>query len=954
VSELSAVQMPLWNYADEVGWQKVSPDDAMGLRGSIAGLFFTETLIERLLALNPGFMTAELAQEVLRRLKLAHPSIQGNREMMRWMRGEMSIFVPAESRERNVRLIDFENVANNRFHSTIEWRHKSTVYTNRADVVFLINGIPVAITEAKNAGKPDGLGEGIEQLRRYHRETPEMLVAPQVFEVTQLLDFYYGATWSTSRKNVFNWKDEQDGDFEAKVKGFFEPTRFLRILRDYIVFLEKDDQVSKIILRQHQTRAVEKVVERVREPHKQRGLVWHTQGSGKTLTMITIAARLLREPGSEKPTVIMLVDRNELESQLFSNVSAYGIGSVQVAQSKDHLRRLLREDFRGLIVTMIHKFDDVPEAINTRESIVVLADEAHRSTGGDLGNYLFAALPNATLIGFTGTPIDRLSKGKGTFKIFGIEDERGYLDKYNIAESIRDGTTLPLHYALSPSELLVDKEALERQFLSLTESEGVADVEELNALLDKAVELKELMKSPERVEAVAAYVANHFSTNVQPMGFKAFLVAVDREACAFYKKALDKHLPPEASAVVMSAGHNDPEHLKAFHLQEDQEKAIRKAFVAKSGDPQILIVTEKLLTGFDAPILYCLYLDKPMRDHVLLQTIARVNRPYEDAEGLVKPLGFVLDFVGIFEKLERALSFDSDVVASVIQNLDVLRQRFEKLMAEDAIEYLASTKGWTDKDKERAISSFEEKEKRVQFFEFYKELQTLYDILSPDAFLRPHIDRFQALTALYALVREAYSPRVYVDRELTDKTKRLVRETTSLYRIDEPTKVHTLGADQLSALRRGDTSDISKVLNLNKLIVQAADKDGDSKPFLISIAERAESARQALEDRKITTQQALEEFEQLAEEYVKADEERQKLGLTENSYGVFIIIRQYTDGVTPDQAKQINDVVERHPEFGWDLDQQRSLRNELYRLVRPWVGSKMVELVNKIMGLVRL
>jgi type I restriction enzyme R subunit len=242
--------------------------------------------------------------------------------------------------------------------------------------------------------------------------------------------------------------------------------------------------------------------------------------------------------------VIMLVDRNELESQLFSNVSAYGIGSVQVTQSKDHLRRLLREDFRGLVVTMIHKFDDIPADINTRESIIVLADEAHRSTGGDLGNYLFAALPNATLIGFTGTPIDRLSRGKGTFKVFGIDDERGYLDKYNIAESIRDGTTLPLHYALAPSELLVDKETLEKQFLSLTEAEGVADVEELNALLDKAVELKELMKSPQRVEAVAAYVANHFSSNVQPIGFKAFLVAVDREACAFYKKALDKHLPP--------------------------------------------------------------------------------------------------------------------------------------------------------------------------------------------------------------------------------------------------------------------------------------------------------------------------------------------------------------------------------------------------------------------------
>lgn len=956
MSEASAVQYPMLEYADQIGWSKLSTEEAFQLRGrDLHSLFYDGILLERLVGLNPDFMTLELAQDVLRRLKLINPKIEGNREMLRWMRGEMTAFDPVEKRERNVRLIDFDQQGNNRFNCTVEWRHKGAIHTNRADLIFSINGLPVAICETKNAGKKDGLGEGIEQLRRYHRETPEMMLCPQVFEVTQLLDFYYGATWSTSRKNVFNWKDEQTGDFETKVKAFFEPNRFLRVLRDYIVFMEKDDEVSKIILRQHQTRAVERVVERARDGHKQRGLVWHTQGSGKTLTMITIAARLLRETeGREKPTVVMLVDRNELESQLFGNISAYGIGTAVVTQSKDHLQRLLRSDHRGLIVTMIHKFDDIEPNINTRDTIVVLADEAHRSTGGDLGNYLFAALPNATLIGFTGTPIDRLSRGKGTFKVFGIDDERGYLDKYSIAESIRDGTTLKLHYALAPSDLLVDKDMLEKQFLGLTDSEGVADVEELNALLDRAVELKELMKAPSRVAAVAAYVAEHFTTVVKPMGFKAFLVGVDREACVLYKEALDALLPPEASAVVFSGAHNDPEHLRKFHMLPEQEKAVRKAFVAKSGDPQILIVTEKLLTGFDAPILYCLYLDKPMRDHVLLQTIARVNRPYEDSDGLVKPLGFVLDFVGIFEKLERALAFDSDLVTSVIQNIDVLRQRFEKLMREDAQLYLPHTKGWDDKAKEAAVAAFEDKDARTVFFDFYKEVQTLYDILSPDAFLRPYIDLFQALTALFGLIREAYSPRVYVDRELTEKTKLLVREHASIYGLQPPTKVHQLGAEQLAALKRSDASDISKVLNLNKMIVKVADDQADVKPFLVSIAERAEAARQALEERKITTQQALVQFEQLAAEYVKADEERAALGVDENTYGVFILVRQYKGDFSADQARAVNDLVERHPDFAWDLDQQRSLRTELYKLVRPWVGSKMVELVNKIMGLVRL
>ena len=206
-----------------------------------------------------------------------------------------------------------------------------------------------------------------------------------------------------SRKNLFNWKDEQPGNYERKVKAFFDRARFLRLLRDYIVFLGKDDELTKVILRQHQTRAAEKVIER-----KRRGLVWHTQGSGKTLTMLTVASKLLREThGAEKPTVLMLVDRNELESQLFKNVVGYGIGTVRAAESKRDLRDILGSDYRGLVVSMIHKFDDIPANINTRESVVVLVDEAHRTTGRDLGNYLMGALPNATYIGFTGTPVDR-------------------------------------------------------------------------------------------------------------------------------------------------------------------------------------------------------------------------------------------------------------------------------------------------------------------------------------------------------------------------------------------------------------------------------------------------------------------------------------------------------------------------------------------------------------------
>jgi type I restriction enzyme R subunit len=444
------------------------------------------------------------------------------------------------------------------------------------------------------------------------------------------------------------------------VKTFIAPSRVLRVLTEFVLFVRRDGELSKVVLRPHQMRAVERMLVRARDPHKRRALVWHTRGSGKTYTMITVARRLIQDPVFENPTVLMLVDRNELEQQLFTNLEAVGFRHVEVAQSKRHLRDLLRSDRRGLIVSTIHKFEGIPANICTRRNVYVLVDEAHRSTGGDLGNYLMGALPNATYIGFTGTPIDRTAYGKGTFKVFGVDDPpHGYLDRYSIRESIADGTTVPLHYALAPNELQVDRDTLDREFLALTELEGVSDIEDINRVLDRAVTLKNMLKSPERMRKVVAFVAKHFREKVEPMGYKAFLVAVDREACCRYKALLDEYLPSDYSRVVISPAANDPPEIRAHHPSKDEERRIREAFRKPGELPKILIVTEKLLTGFDAPILYCMYLDKPMRDHILLQAIARVNRPYEDETGRRKPSGFVLDFVGIFDNLERALAFDS-------------------------------------------------------------------------------------------------------------------------------------------------------------------------------------------------------------------------------------------------------------------------------------------------------
>ncbi len=953
-SERATVQNPLIGYASEIGWAYITPDEALTLRRGESGTLFYQILRDKLISLNPGILNVNNVEEVIGKIESVRNNIEGNAEILAWLRGERSIYVAAEKRQRNVKLIDFEHPTENVFHVTDEWRYTNGKYANRADVAFVINGIPVAVVETKSATKKNGIDDGIDQIRRYHRETPELMTAPQIFDVTHLLDFFYGATWNLDRKNLFNWKDEEKGNFEKKVKRFFGRERFLKYLESWIVFYKKDDELRKIILRQHQTRAVEKVVERALDPEKKAGLIWHTQGSGKTFTMIKAADLILRNPAFKKPTVIMLVDRNELESQLFQNLAAYGL-SPEIARSKQHLRELLRSDYRGLIVSMIHKFDKADADMCTRDNVFLLVDEAHRTTSGDLGNYLVAAIPNATMLGFTGTPIDKIAYGKGTFKVFGKDDEKGYLDKYSIAESIEDGTTLPLNYTLAPNDIRVPREQLEKEFLDLADTQGISDIEELNKILDRAVNLKTFLKADDRVDKVARFVSQHFRENVEPLGYKAFLVGVDREACALYKNALDKYLPAEYSAVVYTSAYNDSQLLAEFKLNEDEEKRIRRAFIKRDTQPKILIVTEKLLTGFDAPILYCMYLDKPMRDHTLLQAIARVNRPYEDEDGVKKPAGYVLDFVGIFEKLERALAFDSDIVGSAIQNIDVLKHQFATLMDEQAPPYLALCSGPVDdKTLEKAIEVFEDKERREAFYKLFKELEMLYEIISPDVFLRSHIENYGKLSLLYQIVTNAFSKKVALIKDLMRKTEDLVKRTATGTGFELAMKVVRIDENTVEALKTEKGGEPPKVINLGKSLLTAISEEANNQPYLIPIGERTEAILEGYDDRQITTQSALQQLAKLMEEYLQAKRERDRTGFDINTFTLFWVLKQSGVREADQVAPKVDAAFRKYPNYRDNVAQERQLKAEVYKLVLPAVGKDvMVAVVKRLLELQR-
>src|SRR3989337_1577090 len=781
-TEHKTVQQRILEYAQEIGlpsgkvnWQFIPQSRAEEFRHfdissslpqeriKSSSLFFKDILIQKLTEFNPKLINPS---DIISQLSLLRFDIQGNKDFLEYLRGENNFFNSDDNREYNLKLIDFEKPSNNIFQITEEYYHHNGRYGNREDVVFLVNGIPLVVIECKNATKDEAIPIGIDQIRRYHNETPEMLIPQQIFSVTEALGFSYGVTWNLNRKNLFNWREHEIGNLESKIKTFFSCETILRYIKNYIIFAEQNEELNKYILRQHQVIAVEKVIARSIDESKTRGLVWHTQGSGKTYTMIKAAEILFKLKETDKPTIILLIDRNELEDQMIRNLTALGLKNIEHADKIVKLRDLLKEDYRGIIISMIHKFNEMPEKVNLRKNIYVLVDEAHRTTSGDLGNYLMAAIPNATYIGFTGTPIDKTAYGRGTFKTFGIDDPQGYLDKYSISDSIEDGTTLPLYYTLASNDLLVPKEILEKEFLSLAEAEGISDIDELNKILERAIVTKNFLKGKRRVNKIAKFISEHYQTHVENLGYKAFVVGVDREACALYKKSLDKYLPSSYSEVVYTGNYNDSEELKKYHITKEDEKRIRKSFCKPDQLPKILIVTEKLLTGFDAPILYAMYLDKPMRDHTLLQAIARVNRPYEnERQELVKPHGFVVDFVGIFDKLEKALAFDSDEVNAIVKNLGLLKQLFKAKMESKRPAYVQLVKrNFDDKDVDKLIDHFRDKGLRKELFKEYKELEMLYEIISPDAFLRPYMEAYATLSGIYDVVRPAYATTVYVAR----------------------------------------------------------------------------------------------------------------------------------------------------------------------------------------------
>jgi len=564
------------------------------------------------------------------------------------------------------------------------------------------------------------------------------------------------------------------------------------------------------------------------------------------------------------PTVLIIVDRTDLDTQITATFNSAEVPNMVTTDNIKELHDLLERDSRKIIITMVHKFKDASPDMNKRDNIIVMVDEAHRTQEGNLGRKMRAALPNAFLFGLTGTPINKADKN--TFWAFGAEeDTSGYMSRYTFQESIRDKATLPLHFEPRLPNYHIDKESLDAAFKEMANDLSEDD---RNTLSKKAAKMSVFLKSPERVRTIVEDIVLHYQKHVEPEGFKAMIVTPDRLACVQYKEEVDKLLPAEASAVVMSTSASDDlEFKQLWAMEKDQQEKIVEKFNDTDSPLKFIIVTAKLLTGFDAPILQTMYLDKSLKDHTLLQAICRTNRLFPN-----KTFGRIVDYFGVFDDTAKALAFDEETVKTVITNLQELSEK----LPEQMIKCLAHFSKI-----DRTIIGFEglqlaqvciaSNEKRDAFAKDYNALSKLWEALSPDDVLNSYQKDYKWLTQVYTSVKPSSDDHGrLLWHALGAQTTQLIHEHIHVSGINHDMEEIVLNADIIDDLmNKKDPREAKRILKIleGRLGKQA------SNPIFKRLSERLEALRDKAEKGLINSIDFIKQLCELAKETLQAEKQ---------------------------------------------------------------------------------
>ncbi len=921
---------------------------------------------EALIRLNPEIAASpDRADEVIYKLRAAILSVDGdglvraNENFMDWLRGEKTMPYGPNGEHVTIRLINCTDPGANRLTVCNQWTYQRGKVEKRFDVVFLVNGLPLVIGEAKTPTRSAVTWfDGAWQVNEiYEKQAPAMFV-PNVFSfATDGRCFRYGSV----RMPIDMWgpwrtrENEPEGtlaDVRRSVESMLRPTVVLDILQNFTVFAtDKKHRRIKIISRYQQYFTTNQLVARVVAGYPKKGLIWHFQGSGKSLLMVFAAQKLRMHPRLGNPTVMIVVDRIDLDTQITATFNAADVPNMVGVVRREELQELLGQDVRKVLITTIHKFGEASGVLNERSNIIVMVDEAHRTQEGDLGRRMREALPNAFLFGLTGTPINRTDKN--TFWAFGAdEDEQGYMSRYSFQESIRDRATLPLHFEAPEVKLKINREAIDEAYKEITSD--LAE-QERDDLAKRAAKMAVLVKNPERVTAVVNHIVRHFQTKVEPNGFKAQVVVFDRECCVLYKQAMDELVGPEASAIVMHTTNTDPPAWKEHSLGKDEEEKLLDRFRDPADPLRFVIVTNKLLTGFDAPILQVMYLDKPMKDHNLLQAICRTNRTF----GQEKDHGLIVDYIGIFDDVARALDFDEKAVQQVVSNIDELRKALP-LQVQKCLAFFPGV--------DRTVTGYEglmdaqaclpDNETRDKFAAEYTVLARIWEALSPDPCLGPWHADFRWLSQVYESVKPPSGNGKLLWHRLGAKTIELINENVHLDAIRDDLDTLVLDAEILEDILKD--AEPAKRGKQVEIMIAARLRKHAGNPKFTALGERLERIKERHEQGILNSVEFLKEILALAKDVVEAEKEsdpegepdRGKAALTElfneaKSKNTHIMVERIVTDID-EIVRQV-----RFPDWQHTTQGERLVQKELRRALLKYKLHTDQDLFDRAYGYIR-
>lgn len=963
-NEQNVVEAQVIELLQANGWRFMKADK---LSRKTTDIFLEDDLRKAIHKLNPDFeypSTATEEDQILFELKkicLQSENVglvTANENFARWVRGECTMPFGKHGQHVPVNLINFKDHTQNSYILTHQLTYKNK-FDCRLDIVLYINGLPIVVGECKSPVRPAiSWIDGAQDIQEYEKTITPFFVPNLLSFATESKTFKYGAVgnpiehWGTWRAGEAH-ELYPLGEMEQGLKLLFDKETLLDVLQNFAIFATtKKQKKVKILCRYQQFEAVNKIAQQVKDNFTKtsdidrQGLIWHFQGSGKSLLMVFTAMKLRNNPDLHSPTVLIVVDRVDLDVQITSTFHASDIPNTVQTENREDLENLLKQDTRKIIITTIHKFGEAEGMLNDRANIIALIDEAHRTQEGGLARKMRTALPNAFLFGLTGTPINK--RDKNTFANFkGVHDL--YLSKYSYQDSIRDGATLPLHFEPRLSRMQLKTDELDLAFAELTDS---LEDREKASLSSRATNLNVWLKSSQRIELIVEDIVKHYQERVAPYHFKAQIVCVDREACVLYKKAIDKILGnEEESAIVMSVNAKESEY-KKYELSGDEEERLLDNFRDAKHPLKFLIVTNKLLTGFDAPILQTMYLDKTIKDHNLLQAICRTNRVYPN-----KTHGLIVDYIGVFSDVAKAFNFDEESVQKATTNIEGLAEALPTYM-QKCLAYFPNIDR-TKKGFEGLLIAQEclkTVELKDAFAKDYNQLSKTWEILSPNPLLNQYEKDYVWLSQIYENSRPINNSGRLLWHAYGEKTKALIDQNIIKGELDTNVETIIMNTELLEELTQNPTSNKAKEFEFK--LFNRVRKHQDNPKFQ-ELSKNLEELKKRAEQNQINSLEFLKGLIDGSQRLIELEKKElnQSPKDTKSSKATSALTELFRDASnenTPEIIKNIvsdieNEIVRYVKVENWRFNSQseKDVRKCLLSVLKKYQLHKDVELYNK-------